>query len=143
MAVLTAMRMIREGKLDTVVPNRDRKDEVGQIAGDLEEFRLALEQADILRRDQEKAKAAEAMAISNRAAMAEQFVSRMEQLATNSPVRPMRSPMRRAILLQQLRKPPVRPNPSLRQQKRPRSAWRLLQPVQNSCLPRSAKSMDR
>jgi methyl-accepting chemotaxis protein len=50
------MRILAEGKYDTVVPGIDRKDELGAMAGDVEVFRKNGMEANRLRAEQEEAK---------------------------------------------------------------------------------------
>lgn len=80
--IVEAMRAMQAGKYDLDIFGLGRKDEVGEIAGSLNAFRLSLIEADKARRAQEAAKAAEDAAMHKRAEMAGRFVSRMQDLAT-------------------------------------------------------------
>ena len=81
-ALIEAMKSMQSGHYDLTINGLERKDEVGEIAGGLESFRKSLIEAETARKAQEAAKAAEDAAIRKRAALAEHFVSRMEELAT-------------------------------------------------------------
>ncbi len=81
--IVNAMHIMQGGKYDITVDGLGRKDEVGEIAGSLEAFRLSLIEAETARKAQEAAKAAEDAAMRKRSAMAETFVKRMQELATS------------------------------------------------------------
>ncbi len=78
-----SMQTMTTGNLMVTVKGTERQDEVGSMAGAVESFRLSLVEAETQRKEQEAAKAKEAESISRRAAMAEKFVERMEELAAN------------------------------------------------------------
>ncbi|WP_370677778.1 methyl-accepting chemotaxis protein [Pleomorphomonas sp. PLEO] len=80
--LIEAMKSMQSGHYSLTIVGIDRKDEVGAIAGGLESFRNSLIEAEAARKAQEAAKAAEDAAIRKRAALAESFVSRMEDLAS-------------------------------------------------------------
>ena len=79
--LIDAMKSMQAGHYDLSIQGIERKDEVGQIAGGLEDFRQGLMAAETARKTQEAAKAAEDAAIRKRAQLAEHFVTRMEELA--------------------------------------------------------------
>jgi len=80
--LVEAMKSMQSGHYDISVHGIGRKDEVGELAGGLESFRLSLIDAEKARKAQEAAKAAEDAAMRKRSGMAERFVSRMQELAT-------------------------------------------------------------
>ena len=76
-----AMKAMQSGQYDVGIQGLGRKDEVGEIAGGLESFRLSLIEAEAARKAQAAAKATEDAAIRRRSGMAETFVRRMQELA--------------------------------------------------------------
>ena len=80
-ALLDAMRAMQAGNFAVRIDGAARKDEVGTIAAGLESFRASLAAAADDRTAQEAARASDEVAIRNRAALAEDFVARMEKLA--------------------------------------------------------------
>ena len=80
--LIEAMKSMQSGHYGLTIHGIDRTDEVGAIANGLEAFRKSLSDAEAARKAQEAAKAADDAAVRRRAALAEQFVSRMEELAT-------------------------------------------------------------
>ncbi|WP_370677743.1 methyl-accepting chemotaxis protein [Pleomorphomonas sp. PLEO] len=80
--LLEAMRAMQSGHYDLSILGLGRKDEVGEIAAGLESFRVSLIDAEAARKAQEAAKAAEDAAMRKRSAMADRFVSHMQDLAT-------------------------------------------------------------
>ncbi|SFM95925.1 Methyl-accepting chemotaxis protein [Pleomorphomonas diazotrophica] len=80
--IVDAMHLMQGGRYDIGIDGLGRKDEVGEIAGGLESFRLSLIDAQAARKAQEAAKAAEDAAMRKRSEMAERFVSRMQELAS-------------------------------------------------------------
>jgi methyl-accepting chemotaxis protein len=80
--LLAAMAQMRGGDYTVKIDGGVRTDEIGKLAGGLEAFRAGLAGAEDLRRQREAIKAEEEKAIRHRAAAADQFVARMEQLAT-------------------------------------------------------------
>ena len=80
--LVEAMKTMQTGHYDISIHGIGRKDEVGELAGGLEAFRLSLLDAEKARKAQEAAKTAEDAAIRKRSSMAERFVSRMQELAT-------------------------------------------------------------
>jgi methyl-accepting chemotaxis protein len=79
--LLGLMRLLRDGHYDVDVPHTDRKEEIGQIAGGLEEFRKSLAEAESVRQAQAAAKAAEEALLRKRAALTDAFVNHMEELS--------------------------------------------------------------
>ena len=80
--VTTAMGQIASGALDTEVPNRETKNEIGDIARTLEVFRDGLAEAEDLRVEQKRKE--EEMAqklVAERTSIANSFQSRMGALA--------------------------------------------------------------
>jgi methyl-accepting chemotaxis protein len=80
--LLNAMGKMRGGDYGIAIDHRDRTDEVGRVANGLEEFRSGLAAAEEARKAQEAMKAKDEAAVRSRAAIAEKFVGRMEELAT-------------------------------------------------------------
>ncbi|WP_284543043.1 methyl-accepting chemotaxis protein [Pleomorphomonas sp. T1.2MG-36] len=80
--LVEAMKTMQSGHYDISVNGIGRKDEVGELAGGLESFRLSLIDAETARKAQEAAKAAEDVAMRKRSDRAERFVGRMQELAT-------------------------------------------------------------
>ncbi len=76
-----AMRRLSEGALDTEIPGRTRRDEIGAMAGAMEVFRDTMAAAEEARAAQDAARAAEAERLARRNAVAEDFVARMSGLA--------------------------------------------------------------
>ncbi|MCM5557321.1 methyl-accepting chemotaxis protein [Pleomorphomonas sp. JP5] len=79
--LVEAMKTMQSGHFDISILGIGRKDEVGELAGGLESFRLSLIDAEKARAAQEAAKAAEDAAMRKRSERAERFVSRMQELA--------------------------------------------------------------
>ncbi len=79
--LVEAMKTMQSGHYDISILGIGRKDEVGELAGGLESFRLSLIDAEKARKAQEEAKAAEDAAMRKRSDRAERFVSRMQELA--------------------------------------------------------------
>ncbi|WP_256469741.1 methyl-accepting chemotaxis protein [Pleomorphomonas sp. NRK KF1] len=80
--LVEAMKTMQSGHYDISILGIGRKDEVGELAGGLESFRLSLIDAETARKAQEAAKAAEDAAMRKRSERAERFVSRMQELAS-------------------------------------------------------------
>jgi methyl-accepting chemotaxis protein len=80
-AVIQVMNSMEAGDLSRPVPHNDRKDEVGQIAHNLENFRQSLIAADNLRKEQEAAKLAAAEDLERRNAAAQVFASQMSEFS--------------------------------------------------------------
>jgi methyl-accepting chemotaxis protein len=76
-----AMRHLSEGALDTEIPGRTRRDEIGAMAGAMEVFRDTMAAAEEARAAQDAAREAEAERLARRNAVAEDFVARMSGLA--------------------------------------------------------------
>ncbi len=76
------MRAIAGGNLQTEIPYRERKDEVGSIANTLTEFRDSLASAERARREKIAQEEAERALVAKRGKLAEDFVDRMRALAT-------------------------------------------------------------
>lgn len=79
---IAAMGRIQTGDYAIHVGHQDRKDEIGAMSGALVSFRDALAAADAERKAAEASKAKDEAAIRQRAAAAEAFVARMEELAS-------------------------------------------------------------
>ena len=79
--LIEAMKTMQSGHYDISILGLGRKDEVGELAGGLESFRVSLLDAAKARAAQEAAKAAEDAAMHKRSSMAERFVNRMQELA--------------------------------------------------------------
>ncbi|WP_083463935.1 methyl-accepting chemotaxis protein [Prosthecomicrobium hirschii] len=80
--LLQTMTTIGKGDYSVTIENTERRDEVGQLARGLDAFKAALAEAERQRRAQEAAAAAEQERIRKRGTLAEQFVARMEAIAT-------------------------------------------------------------
>jgi methyl-accepting chemotaxis protein len=80
--LLQAMAKVERGDYGVTIENTERRDEVGQLARGLDSFKAALAEAERQRRAQEAAAAAEQERIRKRGTLAEQFVARMEAIAT-------------------------------------------------------------
>ncbi len=76
-----AMGRLAEGDLATPIPSRNRRDEIGAMAGAMEVFRDTMAAAEEARATQDVARAAEAERLARRNAIAEDFVARMSALA--------------------------------------------------------------
>ncbi|MBT9292620.1 methyl-accepting chemotaxis protein [Prosthecodimorpha staleyi] len=83
MTITGRMHAIADGNLATEVPYQDRKDEVGMIATTLLSFRDSLVAAEKARRDQADREAADRALTERRARLAENFVDRMQSLASS------------------------------------------------------------
>ncbi|MBS1181577.1 MAG: mcp4 4 [Proteobacteria bacterium] len=80
--LLKQMRAMQDGDYSVEIDNRDRKEEIGRIANNLEEFRASLKLAEDARQAAEAIKAAEAAELKRRSDLTDQFATRMEQLST-------------------------------------------------------------
>jgi methyl-accepting chemotaxis protein len=78
---IAAMGAMQGGDYSIQIQHQSRKDEVGAMSAALLTFRDALSAAETMRREQEAAKAKEDELVRRRAAQAEKFVARMEELA--------------------------------------------------------------
>jgi methyl-accepting chemotaxis protein len=79
--LIAAMRVLQGGRYDIVIPGTERTEEIGRLAHGLETFRQSLATAEAERRAQAEATAAADAAVRHRAALAEQFVERMQTIA--------------------------------------------------------------
>jgi methyl-accepting chemotaxis protein len=79
--LLGQMQTLRDGRFDITISHTARKEEIGQIAKGLDEFRQSLSAAEAARQVQAQAKAAEEALLKRRAALTETFVTRMEELS--------------------------------------------------------------
>jgi methyl-accepting chemotaxis protein len=75
------MASVANGNLTTEIPYRDRGDEIGMAAKGLEDFRVKLIDAEILRKQQQEFEAAASAQQAERARMAEAFATRMTQIS--------------------------------------------------------------
>ncbi len=81
--LVAAVNRMQTRDYDLEVKGSERKDEVGALATGLEAFRLALVDAQRLGGERDALKIAEAEEANRRAALAEDFVARMQQLAVD------------------------------------------------------------
>ncbi|MFN3853671.1 MAG: methyl-accepting chemotaxis protein [Phreatobacter sp.] len=78
-----AMQSLSEGRLDTAIPGRERRDEVGAMAAAMGVFRDKLVEAEAARAEQDASRAAEADRLVRRNRVAEAFVAKMSELASS------------------------------------------------------------
>jgi len=79
--LIEAMEIIQSGRYDIDIVGRERLDEVGALAKRLEELRLEQIAVEGRRAARAAAREAETAAVEKRAAMAAEFMARMEELA--------------------------------------------------------------
>mgnify|MGYP000871469968 CR=1 FL=1 len=80
-ALNEAMLQLAEGRHGTPIASHGRRDEIGEMARSLEKLRLALQAAEQMRGDQERARTEEAARLHLRSEAAQRFALRMSEIS--------------------------------------------------------------